>query len=247
MFKPCVVIPVYNHERAIGAVLNEILAHKLPCILVDDGSAPECAAVLDRLAEASSDVVTLIRHRENRGKGGAVLTAIRYAAHAGYSHALQIDADGQHRVSDIPRFLEQASAHPAALIAGCPHYDATAPWLRFYARYLTHFWVSINTLSRHVGDSMCGYRVYPVPAVIAIDRRHKLGERMNFDIEVLVRLYWEGLEIISVGTPVAYPSDGVSHFRAWLDSMLISSVHARLFFGMLRRLPMLLARHWSTS
>jgi glycosyltransferase involved in cell wall biosynthesis len=246
MFNPCVVIPVYNHERAIGAVLNGILAQKLPCIVVDDGSGPECAAVLDRLVDASSGQVTLIRHVENRGKGAAVLTAIRHAAQAGYSHALQIDADGQHRVSDIPRFLEQASAYPAALIVGCPQYDASAPWLRLYARYLTHLWVSINTLSRHVGDSMCGFRVYPVPAMIAIDRRHKVGERMHFDIEVLVRLYWAGLQIINVATPVAYPSDGVSHFRAWLDSMLISSVHAKLFFGMLRRLPMLLARRWST-
>jgi glycosyltransferase involved in cell wall biosynthesis len=246
MFKPCVVIPVYNHERAIGGMLDEIRAQKLPCILVDDGSGPECAAVLDRLAAGSAEEVTLIRHAVNRGKGGAVLTAIRYAAGAGYSHALQIDADGQHRVSDIVRFLEQASAHPAALIAGCPQYDPSAPWLRLYARYLTHFWVSVNTLSRHAGDSMCGFRVYPIPAVIAIDRRDKLSERMNFDIEVLVRLHWAGVEVISVGTPVAYPSDGVSHFRAWLDSMLISSVHARLFFGMLRRLPMLLARRWST-
>jgi glycosyltransferase involved in cell wall biosynthesis len=246
MFKPCVVIPVYNHERAIGRMLKEILAQKLPCILVDDGSGPECAAVLDRLAAASAKEVTLLRHVVNRGKGGAVLTAIRYAAQQGYSHALQIDADGQHCVSDIPRFLEQASADPAALIAGSPRYDATAPWLRLYARALTHFWVSINTLSRRAGDSMCGFRVYPIPAVIAIDQRHKLSERMNFDIEVLVRLYWAGVKVISVGTPVAYPVDGVSHFRTWLDSVLISFVHARLFFGMVRRLPMLLARRWST-
>jgi len=188
MFKPCVVIPVYNHERAVGSVVNGILAQRLPCILVDDGSGPGCAAVLDGLAAATPEQITLLRHSVNRGKGGAVMTAIRSAARAGYSHAVQIDADGQHQPADIPRFLEQSEAKPQALIVGCPKYDETAPSLRLCARYLTHVWVSINTLSRQIKDSMCGFRVYPLPAMIELDRRHKLAERMSFDIEVLVHV-----------------------------------------------------------
>ena len=245
MFKPCVVIPVYNHERAVGSVVNGILAQRLPCILVDDGSGPGCAAVLDGLAAATPEQITLLRHSVNRGKGGAVMTAIRSAARAGYSHAVQIDADGQHQPADIPRFLEQSEAKPQALIVGCPKYDETAPSLRLCARYLTHVWVSINTLSRQIKDSMCGFRVYPLPAMIELDRRHKLAERMSFDIEVLVRLHWAGLEIINLSTQVSYPSDGVSHFRGWLDSLLISRLHATLFFGMLARSPALIARRWS--
>ena len=123
MFKPCVVIPVYNHEQAIAAVVQGVLAQKLPCILVDDGSGHECAGVLDALVAAASERIILIRHPVNRGKGSAVLTGARYAAQAGYSHVLQIDADGQHRVADMPRFLEQAAAHREALIVGCPEYD----------------------------------------------------------------------------------------------------------------------------
>jgi glycosyltransferase involved in cell wall biosynthesis len=245
MFKPCVVIPVYNHERAVGAVVAAVVAQNLPCVLVDDGSAPECAGVLDQLVAASPTKITLIRQPVNRGKGSAVLTGFRYAAQAGYSHALQIDADGQHCVADIPRFVEQAATHPHALIVGCPEYDESAPLLRLCARYLSHVWVSINTLSLQIKDSMCGFRLYPLRPVIELDRRQKLGERMNFDIDVVVRLYWAGLQIINVPTPVRYPSDGVSHFRGWLDNVLISRLHATLFCGMLLRLPMLIMRKWS--
>ncbi|MDH3446482.1 MAG: glycosyltransferase family 2 protein [Deltaproteobacteria bacterium] len=247
MFKPCVVIPVYNHEHAVGPVVAGVLAHGLPCIVVDDGSSTSCSIALDALAAREPANMTLLRHPVNRGKGAAVLTGMRHAAGAGYSHALQIDADGQHRVSDIPRFLEHSAAHPAALIAGCPQFDEGAPALRVYARYLTHVWVWINTLSRQIKDSMCGFRVYPLQAVIALDQRQRLGERMNFDIDVIVRLYWAGIEVINIPTPVSYPQDGVSHFRHWMDNILISRVHANLFFGMLRRLPMLIARKWSAE
>jgi len=242
MFSPCVVIPVYNHERPVRDVVNGVVRQGLPCILVDDGSSPACAAVLDELAGAAGQI-TLLRHTVNRGKGAAVLTAIRYAARIGYSHALQIDADGQHRVGDIPRFLERAAAHPRAVIVGCPEFDESVPALRLCARYLTHVWVSINTLSRQIKDSMCGFRVYPLASLLVLDQRCDLAERMHFDIEVVVRLYWNGLEIINVPTPVTYPKNGVSHFRAWADTALISHAHARLFFGMLQHLPTLIARH----
>lgn len=242
MFKPCAVIPVYNHEHAVGAVVASVFAHNLSCILVDDGSSRECARVLDTLASDTPDRVTLIRHSNNQGKGRAVLSGIRYAARSGYTHVLQIDADGQHDAADIPRFLHHAVAYPEALIVGCAEYGATVPWLRFCARYLTHIWVWINTLSLQIADSMCGFRIYPISPVMALEQRQKLGERMNFDTEVLVRLYWEGLEIINVPTPVNYPSGGISHFRGVLDNFLISRMHATLFFGMLLRLPMLIAR-----
>jgi len=247
MFSPCVVIPVYNHERAVGEVADAVVRQGLPCLLVDDGSSAACAAVLDGLAAAAPRQILLMRHSVNRGKGGAVLTAIRHAARIGYSHALQIDADGQHRVGDIPLFLKQAAEHPRALIVGCPRYDTSAPPLRLWARNLTHVWITINTLSREIEDSMCGFRVYPLEPLVALDQRCRLAERMNFDIEVLVRLYWTGLEIINVPTRVTYPKNGVSHFRAWADTVLISRSHALLFFGMLQRLPTLIARHRSAQ
>ncbi len=245
MIKPCAVIPVFNHAGAVTAVVSGVLAERLSCIIVDDGSAPACAAILDNFASAAPSRVTLLRHPANRGKGAAVLTGVRYAAQAGYSHALQIDADGQHRIEDIARFLEQAVAHPHAVIIGCPRYDYSVPQFRLWARYLTHVWVSINTLSRQIEDSMCGFRVYPLAPLVELDRQLKLGARMSFDIEILVRLYWAGIEIVNVPTAVSYPKDGTSHFRGWLDNLLISRLHATLFFGMLLRLPTLIARKWS--
>ena len=247
MFNVCVVVPVYNHERAVGAVLDSVLAQGLSCIAIDDGSRRPCADLLDHLAAAHPGRLTLLRHEVNRGKGSAVLTGLRYAHEAGYSHAVQIDADGQHRPADIPVFIKTAAAHPDAVILGCPEYDSSMPRFRHYARHLTHFWVAINTLSRQINDSMCGFRVYPLAHVIAIDRRCRLGTRMDFDIEVAVRLAWSGVKIINIPTAVVYPAGGVSHFRALSDNVRISLMHANLFFGMLLRAPMLLARRRSVT
>ncbi|PWF41605.1 glycosyltransferase family 2 protein [Massilia glaciei] len=238
------MIPVYDHEHAIKTVAARVLAHGLPLILVDDGSDAACAHALDQLAAAAPERVTLVRLARNQGKGGAVLSGLRHAAGAGFTHMLQIDADGQHRTDDIPAFVALARAQPHALIVGCPVYDESVPKLRLYARYLTHVWVWINTLSFDIRDSMCGFRVYPIAPVMALAARRKLGLRMNFDTDVLVRLYWDGLRVVNVPTRVGYPSDGVSHFRMWRDNVLITRMHATLLCGMLLRLPVLLARKW---
>lgn len=241
-FRPCAVIPVYDHEHAIGTVLTAVLAHGLPCVLVDDASSASCAAVLDTLAAAHPGQVTLLRHAVNRGKGGAVLTGVRHVAAAGYTHMLQIDADGQHSTDDIPRFLQQAAARPQSVIAGCPQYDDSVPSVRFYGRYLTHVWVWINTLSLDIKDSMCGFRVYPLPSLMHLVRRKHIGERMDFDTDVLVRLHWDGVPVVNLPTRVTYPMDGVSHFRLGRDNLLITRMHATLFIGMLIRAPRLLGR-----
>lgn len=242
--KACVLIPVYDHEHAIGAVVGAVLAHGVHCILIDDGSAAGCARVLDALAAAHPESVTLVRHAQNQGKGGAVITGFRQAAQDGFTHALQIDADGQHRAADIPCFLDLARAHPDAIIAGCPVYDESVPALRLYARYLTHVWVWINTLSFAIRDSMCGFRAYPLAPVMRLIAREKVGRRMNFDTDIIVRLFWDGVPVHNLPTGVSYPTDGVSHFRGFLDNVLISRMHATLFFGMLLRLPVLLGRKW---
>ncbi len=168
-FKPCALIPVYNHERSLPAVVAALRAADLPCVLVDDGSQPAAAAVIDQLAEQPE--VFLHRHLRNQGKGGAVISGLREAQRLGFSHALQVDADGQHDLSGVELFLDRASQAPDALICGYPQYDASVPKGRLYARYLTHVWVWINTLSLSIRDSMCGFRVYPLaPTLVLIDR-----------------------------------------------------------------------------
>jgi glycosyltransferase involved in cell wall biosynthesis len=241
-FHPIAVIPVYNHPDTIGRMVDGVLQAGLPCLLVDDGSEPRCAAVLDALAAQHAPRVQLLRLEVNQGKGGAVMAGLRQVQTQGYSHALQIDADGQHAVADIPQFVDQARRHPQAMVCGAPVYDASVPKGRLYGRYLTHVWVWINTLSLDIRDSMCGYRVYPLAATVAVLDSAAIGLRMEFDTEVLVRMHWRGLHFVTQRTAVTYPQDGLSHFQIWRDNLLISGMHARLFGGMLLRSPRLLAR-----
>ncbi|MGB3394459.1 MAG: glycosyltransferase family 2 protein [Stenotrophomonas sp.] len=237
-FAPLVVIPVYDHEHAIAAVVDGVRSAGLPCLLVDDGSRASCAAVLQTLAQQPG--VDLLRLDVNQGKGGAILAGFAEAARRGYSHVLQIDADGQHDTGDLPRFIAAARQQPQAVICGIPAYDASVPKARLYGRYLTHVWVWINTLSLHLRDSMCGFRVYPLPPVLRLVAEETIGRRMDFDSEILVRLYWRQVPVQHFSTRVTYPADGVSHFDALADNLRISRMHARLFFGMLRRAPRLL-------
>ena len=244
--RSCAVVPVYDHENAVPAVVTGLIAAGLPCLLVDDASGAACAAVLERLA-GTVPGVSLYRRAVNGGKGAAVAQGLRAALAAGYSHALQVDADGQHALADIPKFLKAAAASPAAVICGRPAFDETMPRGRYYLRYLTHAFVWLNTLSLDIRDSMCGFRVYPLPVTVAMLDAERPGSRMDFDIEVLVRLHWRGVPMVWIPTRVSYPADGVSHFRMLRDNALITRVHARLFFGMLVRLPRLLARRWRAS
>ena len=242
MHKPCAVIPVYNHEHALPVVVAALHAAGLPCVLVDDASSSSCAAVMDQLA-AQPDT-HLVRLPVNQGKGGAVMAGLREAARLGFSHALQVDADGQHDLSDLPRFIDASQAAPQALICGYPQYDDSVPRGRLYGRYATHVWVWINTLSLSIRDSMCGFRVYPLASTLALLDSERVGRRMDFDSEILVRLFWRGQPMHWLPVRVHYPLDGVSHFQLWRDNWLISAMHARLFFGMLWRAPRLLWRRW---
>ncbi len=235
-----VVIPVYDHEHAIGKVVDGVLAAGLPCLLVDDGSHPPCAEALRVLARRQG--VALLRLDSNQGKGGAMLAGFAEASRRGYTHALQIDADGQHDTRELGRFVALSRAHPEAVICGIPAYDETVPKIRLYGRYFAHVWVWINTLSLHLRDSMCGFRVYPLPAVQQVVAEETIGRRMDFDTEILVRLYWRDVPVHHLATPVTYPSDGVSHFDVWRDNVRITRMQARLFAGMLRRAPRLLHR-----
>ncbi|MEO8409181.1 MAG: glycosyltransferase [Propionivibrio sp.] len=240
-FAPCFLIPIYNHKDSIGATVDRLVAWSLPIFIVDDGSDAATRAVLAELA-AEQSLVRLSTLPANGGKGAAVMHGMRLARQAGFSHALQIDADGQHDTADVPLFFACGAACPAAVVCGRPRYDASVPKGRLYGRFVTHFWVSVETLSRSIGDSMCGFRLYPLAAACALIDRVPIPTRMDFDIEIVVRLAWEGLPIENIDTRVTYPADGVSHFDLWRDNLRISKMHTRLFFGMLLRLPMLLWR-----
>ncbi|MBA3580862.1 MAG: glycosyltransferase family 2 protein [Gammaproteobacteria bacterium] len=240
-FKPCIIIPVYNHAQMLPAVLDRLAHLHLPCLVVNDGSSTLCSALLQKIAQEYS-WLTLLEHTVNQGKGAAVMTGIRAAAEYGYTHALQVDADGQHAIEDATALLKMAESNPSALISGRPVYDESVPKHRLYARYLTHVLVWLNTLSLEIKDSMCGFRVYPISATLRLINEVRLGARMDFDTEVMVRLYWRNTSILQIPSRVIYPEDGQSHFNLINDNALITALHTRLFFGMLLRLPFLLMR-----
>ncbi|EHN8906270.1 glycosyltransferase family 2 protein [Enterobacter asburiae] len=247
-FRPCVLIPCYNHGAMIARVLSRLAPFGLPCLVVDDGSEAITRQELERLA-AEQPQMTLVRLAQNAGKGAAVIRGLEECVRAGYTHAVQVDADGQHAIEDIPKLLALAERHPDALISGQPIYDDSIPRSRLYGRWVTHVWVWIETLSLQLKDSMCGFRVYPVSPTLRLAARETLGKRMDFDTEVMVRLYWQGNTSVFLPTRVTYPQDGLSHFDALKDNVRISLMHTRLFFGMLPRMPGLLFRrrrqHWA--
>ena len=169
-------------------------------------------------------------------------TGYKYALKNNYDVAVQIDADGQHDMEDIPKFLKLSEQNPDALISGVPIYNDSVPKSRLYSRYITHFWVWVETLSFSIIDSMCGFRVYPLKETISLINKEKIGCYMDFDIEVMVKLYWRNVPVLFIKTNVDYPETGLSNFRVFQDNARISWMHTRLFFGMLIRSPMLIWR-----
>lgn len=233
-----IVIPVYNHPHYLADLVQHLSQFQYPIILVNDGSDAACTAILHQLAQHNA-VVDLVEHPENLGKGQAVITGLQHAAQRGMSHVLQIDADGQHCWEDVAKFIALSQQHPQAMVIGQPVFDASVPKKRLYGRYVTHFWVWLNSLSFEIKDSMCGFRIYPLAQTIPILNTARFQPRMGFDSEILVRLKWQNIQFINVPTQVIYPEHGISHFNVWRDNLGLSKAHARLFAGMLIRLPKL--------
>ena len=168
---PCVVIPVYNHGEALVGTLDSLSGYALPTIVVDDGSDEKTKAIVADLAVKTD--IELVSLPQNLGKGGAVMAGLRVAHQRGFTHVLQIDADGQHDLSDVDTLLDKARKQPDALISGKPQFDDTVPASRLYGRWITRFWVWVETLSLDIPDAMCGFRVYPLESTIRLlDRRN---------------------------------------------------------------------------
>jgi predicted LPLAT superfamily acyltransferase len=247
--KVCIVVPVYNHGEPLKATAARLAALALPVFIVDDGSdAATKAAIASVATRFSFEVLTL---PQNGGKGHAVMAGLRAASARGFTHALQVDADGQHDLGDAPKLAAAARAEPDALICGEPQFDESAPKSRLYGRKFNAFWVAVDTWSLRMPDTMCGFRVYPLGTVVALIDSVALGQRMDFDIEIAVRLHWRGVPLRRVPTTVIYPPGGLSNFRPFADNVAITKLHTKLVLGMLLRLPLLATRgvkaglHWA--
>lgn len=240
-FRACAIIPTHNHVNALDTILTRLREAQLPIIVIDDGSDP---AIGERIEEVCGNhaEVEYQRHAFNGGKGFAVMCGVARARERGFTHAVQIDADGQHDLSSLSTLLQTARANPTAIVSGEPHYDRQMPLARRIWRPFTNFWVAVNAVSLHMPDAMCGFRVYPVDAVLELVRRSVRGRRMDFDVEILVKAHWAGIPLVGVPVGVKYPQDNFSNFDVLRDNILLSAMQARLFFGMLWRLPRLAFR-----
>lgn len=244
-FKPCIIIPVYNHGALLSESISHILSHKIPLIIVDDGSDQKTQNALVKISRNPG--VTICNIGENQGKGAALLLGFQHAYYKKFTHALQIDADNQHSFNDISIFLELAKNNPNSLINGCPIYDETVPKSRLHGRKITNFWVKIETLSCEIADSMCGFRVYPLAPTISLIRSTKISKRMGFDIEIIVKLHRKNVKIINQKTQVTYPKNGTSHFRIFRDNLAISMLHLKLVTTMIIGLPRLIKNKSKTK
>jgi hypothetical protein len=162
-----------------------------------------------------------------------------------FTHALTMDSDGQHPAAKIPAFMRASQEHPHGMVLGCPVFDATAPALRVQGRKISNAWANLETLWAGIGDSLYGFRVYPIAPLERVMRRQPWMRRFDFDVEAVVRLSWQGVPVVNMPAPVRYfraDEGGVSHFNYWRDNALLTWMHTRLFLGFLIRLPVLLAR-----
>jgi glycosyltransferase involved in cell wall biosynthesis len=239
--KLCIIVPHYKHANQLSTLLNRISQHNLEVIVVDDGSPIEEIQQLESYA-ARYSFMRLVKQPENGGKGSAVIKGLNVANKLSYTHALQLDADNQHDTDDIPKFIEVAKQHPDYLISGNPIFGDDAPNSRLWGRRFTNFWISVETLSRKIPDAMCGFRIYPVKTAVGICQDARIGQRMDFDIEFVVRCAWKNIQMKFVPTKVQYPETGTSHFNLIGDNFLITIMHTKLVLGMLIRLPVLIRR-----
>jgi glycosyltransferase involved in cell wall biosynthesis len=215
-----------------------------PVWVVVDGSNDGTLEGLRKLAQDDEDLRVIVQPR-NMGKGNAVLRGITLAAEQGFTHALTMDSDGQHPAASIPEFMEASLKDPAAVVLGVPIFDASAPALRVGGRKISNWWANLETVGMGLGDSLYGFRVYPIADLVAIMNKQAWMRRFDFDPEAAVRLLWRGVRPINIPAPVKYlkaEEGGVSHFNYYRDNVLLTWMHTRLFFGFLVRLPMLVRR-----
>jgi glycosyltransferase involved in cell wall biosynthesis len=241
-----VLIPSYNTGPKVFDTVAQARAQWTPVWVVVDGSSDGTAAGLQALAERDPGLRVWVLP-QNCGKGAAVLHGLQQAQAAGFTHVLAMDADGQHPAAQIPAFMAQSQARPETMVLGRPVFDASAPLLRVRGRRVSNGWTNLETLGAGVADSLYGFRVYPVAALIGVMRGQRWMRRFDFDTEAVVRLAWRGVKPLNLDAPVKYLSaeeGGVSHFKYGRDNLLLTWMHTRLMVEFALRLPVLLWRRW---
>ena len=239
-----VLIPSYNPGARVYDTVRAARRYWNPVWVVVDGSTDGSAERLQQMAAQDAGLhVIVLPH--NVGKGAAVLHGLEVAAARGYTHALTMDSDGQHPAELIPAFMLASQRKPGAMVLGRPVFDASAPMLRVRGRQISNWWANLETLWSGIGDSLYGFRVYPIAPLRAVMQKQRWMRRFDFDPEAVVRLCWRGVQPLNIDAPVRYfgkDEGGVSHFNYLRDNLLLTGMHTRLLAGFALRLPLLLLR-----
>lgn len=225
MYKPIIVIPFYNHFEQFLSFYPLVEKKGVPILVINDGSDCKQSQKISELCKSRG--FFYLENKKNEGKGFSVISALNWAFDNRFSHALQIDADGQHCADDIDIFIKKSKENPDAIVCGNPIYDASAPKTRLRGREITKFWVRLETRGVDIGDSLCGFRVYPLRLIKPLLSSLKFM-RMGFDTESIVKFVWDGIKVINVPTRVIYPKDGLSHFRMIYDNLSLILLHTYL-------------------
>lgn len=244
--KFCFAIPHYNHSKEFELFISELAETGIPCIIVDDGSNSTHRDHIKQLVKTQA-WVHYLEHPQNRGKGAAVISACYHARQLGFTHVIQIDADGQHRPADANKLIDAARNHPTAMICGFPIFDSSAPKARLYGRKVTTLMVRIETCSLTIRDALCGFRIYPLDMMEYLVDHYHIGPRMDFDTDIIVKSSWSGYQLVFVDTPVVYYQGATSHFHYLQDNIRLVKLHSFLLAGALIRLPRMLGRALSRS
>jgi len=240
-----VILPSYNSGPLLATTALQVLAHWRPVWIVLDGSTDSSVAEIEALA-AREDGLRVIRLLHNQGKGAAVLRALQEAEPLGFTHALIMDADGQHPAGEIVPFMQLSAAFPEAMILGMPVFGPDAPPERVKGRRVGNWFANLETLWGGVRDSLFGFRLYPVAPARRILESIRTARRFDFDTELAVRLFWDGAQPLNRPVAVTYParqSGGVTHFRYLRDNLLLAGTHTRLCLLLFPRL----LRVWKLS
>ncbi len=244
--KTCLLIPNYDHGEPLRRMLGELERWNTKCFVIDDGSGDETLRILEEI-ETERPWVEVHRCKQNRGRGAALKIGYRLALERGFSHAIQLDADGQHCCDDVPRFLHEIEEHPDAIVLGAPIFDDSAPRLRLYGRQLSRGLVWLSSLSFSVHDPLCGFRGIPLARTLEVLDTVETGDRMDFDPELLILLQWKDVPVRNVPTRVVYDHEGLSHFDMVGDNLRMAALYTRSVGGMLLQLPRLAARRGGLS
>lgn len=210
-YKCCVLIPTYNNASTLEDVIASVLVYTDNIVVVNDGSADHTREILSKFTQ-----VDVIHHPKNQGKGMALRTGFKYAYNKGYQYAISIDSDGQHYAEDLYKFIEQLDQHPNAIIMGARNMDQPdVPGKSSLGNRVSSFWFRVIT-AIYLKDTQSGYRLYPLKS---LNKIKFLTVKYEFEIEVMVRSVWNGIEIISVPVKVYYPpvQERVTHFRPFKD------------------------------